>query len=332
MSGEFFDDGPIVVRRSELERFAACPMQARLVAEHEPPVGVAAVVGAEGHRVIGEAIQEYIDADGNLFRKEMVDTLMSGFRSTRPDVQQDVLEAFAPSAYAIAELIVSRNPVDFLRFDGGKDKRSGQLSYDSPSGVRVTSELDCLLLTKSKEVLYEADWKSGRKQYDVESVAASFQFGCVHPVLVFTNYPEVNQLDIQVWPTRSGRPIPSVQFYRSRLQDYIARLEQVISVWLLYEREAMSKVPCWASTEKCRICDVAARCPAVDRPLPADDGELLRKLIATERHAEALHDELRARAAKCGDCLVTAHGTYELSGTEKPRKTWKVKQPSTTTE
>jgi hypothetical protein len=327
---DLFEDIKIVVDRSDLETCASCPMQMRLKRDTKNVVGHIAHVGEACHVAISQTIQHYIDSvdSGEILRAgDIAERIDLNLRHARPDVQVDAIEACKPSVWAIARTLHETDPDNILRFDGGQGKRCGQLSWESSDGIVVTTEFDLLRATESIQVLREDDWKGGWKQHGIGDVAKSFQFN-LHAVLAFENYPDVQRLDVHVWDLRrSGYEPPSVQFYRRKLDQYRALIETAAHIYIDNDQKPLADVPCWASTEKCRICDVAARCPAVDRPLPEDDGELLRKLIAIDAHRDAVESELQARVTRRGGKpIVTDDGdSFGKYGTEKPRETWKVK-------
>lgn len=323
---DLFEDFIAEVDRTTLETFAACPMQARLKRESADVVGVAAAIGEEGHKAISRTITRALDDWDMMSRSDFASMLRGELAASRPDVQPQVIDAFAPVVWSLSEYLAGLTAAHILRYDGGAGDLSGQLSWDV-AGNRLTAELDLLVATQSKELLRDHDYKSGRKVHDHDGILASFQLGCVHPYLVFQNYPECQILEVAVWSTRTGHRLPYVQFQRHRLPQYEARIRETIEVFARYEHAPLAEVPCWASTEKCRICDVAARCPAVDRPLPADDGDLLRKLIAVDAHRKAVDAELQARVAKNGgESITTPDGdSYGKFGAAKPTMTWKVK-------
>jgi hypothetical protein len=321
---DLFTDYRMTVDRSTLEQWRDCPMQARLKAESKGVVGAIAVGGEEGHQAISRTITRCLPGWDDITPREFASMLLAELRASRPDVQPDVMEAFQGVAWRIGSLFAEHTAAHVLRYDGGENGRSGQLAKEFGDFL-VTSELDLLLATQAKTVLREHDWKSGWKFHDIDSVRDSLQFQ-LHAVLVLNNYPECEELEVAIWNTRKGSRLPYVTFPRSKLPQYEARIQSYLNILAEYETVPLADVPCWASTEKCRICDVAARCPAVDRPLPEDDGELLRKRIAVAAHLDAVDKELQARVTRRGNPIETPDGdTYGKFGAAKPTMTWKVK-------
>lgn len=321
---DLFTDYRMTVDRSTLEVWKDCPMQARLKMEAKDLVGIIAVGGEEGHQSVSRMITRALPGWDDISPREFASMLLAELRASRPDVQPDVVEAFQSVAWKIGGLLAEHTAAHVLRYDGGEGDRSGQLAWECGEFL-VTSELDLLLATQAKSVLREHDWKSGWKFHDIDSVRDSLQFQ-LHAVLVLNNYPDCEELDVAVWNTRKGSRLPYVTFPRTKLPQYEARIKSYLNILADYESAPLDKVPCWASTEKCRICDVSARCPAVDRPLPADDGELLRKRIAVNAHLGAIDAELQARVTKRGKPIETPDGDeYGKFGAAKPTMTWKVK-------
>jgi len=330
VTDSLFDEPLEIVDRSSLELALVCPMQMHLKRETAGVVGMAAAVGEACHVAISKTVQHYIDSidAGDMVRpSDLADRLNLELLHSRPDVQPEAIEACRASVWAIARTLHDTDPDNILRFDGGQGKRSGQMAWDARDGFRVTTEFDLLRATESVQKLREDDWKSGWGMHTTESVARSFQF-TLHAVLVFENFPAVQQLDVVVWNLRTGRPLPSVQFYRSKLQQYQALIQSAVDVWIEHDTNAIERVPCWPATEKCRICDVAARCPSYSRPVPLDDSEAFTAMIAVEANLKARQDDLAARVVKNGKPILSPDGKEEFGkfGAEKPTQTWKVRK------
>lgn len=321
---DLFSTFKMTVDRSTLEAYSECPMQARLSADSKGVIGIAATIGEEGHRAISRVVTWYLDVWADCSKRDVAGRLELELQHARPDVQPQVIDAFRPMVWPFAAMLIELTGDHILRYDGGEGERSGQLACECGEFL-LTSEDDLLQATASKQVLRSHDWKGGWGFYDIDDVAKALQFQ-KRAWLTLNNYPECDVLEVAVWNARKGQRLPYVQFPRSRLPQYEARIKSYLNILADYESAPLDKVPCWASTEKCRICDVAARCPAVDRPLPADDGELLRKRIAVNAHLGAIDAELQARVTRRGTPIMTPDGDeYGKFGAAKPTMTWKVK-------
>lgn len=303
------------VDRSTLQKFATCPMQARLT-EGQQVVGNAAVVGEQVHIAVGATIQAWIDSDANMSRKDVVDTLEQNLRSSRPDVQPEVIDAYRASVWGFATYLCGINPINLKHFDGGVGERSGQLSADIEHiGLRVTAELDLVHATESKEVIRDLDQKSGRGLWLIDDIRDDFQFG-MHAWLLFQKYPSIEVVQVAVWMTRFGRRSPWVDFPRKRMPELHDRILAAADSWARYERRIIEEVPVWPSVEKCRICDAATRCKAAERDFGEDAPSMLDKLVAVDAIGDALRKKLAAISDKTGRRIESSSGAR--AGRDKP--------------
>lgn len=316
-----------VVDRSTLERYATCPAQARLCETAVRSVHSIAESGEQAHRAIGQLVASYIDSGGFLSPSELQEELRVNLRSARPDVQPDVVDSVLRSTYRIVQTLTSTNPLNILRFDGGEAEQSGQLAADIESlGMRYTSEIDLLLATPSKRVLDEWDWKTGHKHWTVHDIAQSFQFQS-HAWLVFQNYPEVEQLNVRVFNTRSGYATWETTFGRDEMRKIEIRIRSAAGEWFQYHEADPKRVPAWPARDKCSLCDAAALCPVVDQDI-ADvhqkPGEFLDQLCAIKERVKAMEKLAGAYVESTGRDIVSptgvAFGFNKPPGSSKPRK------------
>ncbi len=308
-------EGPqlVLADRSLLEAFATCPAQARFAQEKlSGPVSEIAVAGNEVHAALGRALSDYIASGGVLSPSEIAEEAWMQLRSARPDVQPDAIAGAKASVWAWSRYVGSLNPVNILRFDGGEGGRSGQLAIDMPGlGVRVTSEIDLLHAGPSKELLHEVDYKAGHAIWTARDVAESFQFQC-HAWLVLENYPldaEGNgpkALEVKVWNLRSNKITWSVEFPRSRIHEYKARVASAAMQLWQHRNTPAILTPTWPSIEKCELCDAAALCPVSGQALvelATDPAAFVRSMIAVEAKAAAM--------VKLAKAHVKTHGTIQ---------------------
>ncbi len=297
--------------RTELERFAECPMQARLLSDGEVIDASAAMTGGqEIHDAYSLAVDEYISApDAYTHARDLADVIKGRLLTSRPDVQPDVLDAAWHAAYKVGEhLREIGNPANILHYDGGTGKRSGQLAVPIPSlGCIVSAELDLVYTGASKKTLHATDWKSGRQHWSVTSVARSFQFGAMHPYLVFENYPEVDALEIEIATTRYGGWVQPVEFRREHLDRYAARVYKAAEIAMVCRGLPIEKVPCWPEREKCAGCPAAARCRITPpESCAADPGAFVLSMHTLKCALAAMTDEASA--------YVATHGPIEYGG------------------
>lgn len=320
---DLFTDYKMTVDRSTLEAYSDCPMQARLSIVSDGVIGIAATIGEEGHKSISRTVTWYLDDWTNVSKRDVAARLELELQQARPDVQPHVIEAFRPMVWPFAAMLIELTGEHILRYDGGPGERSGQLSWECGEFL-LTSEDDLLIATQSKQVLRSHDWKGGWGFYDIDDVAKALQFQ-KRAWLTLNNYPDVEVLEVAVWNARKGQRLPYVQFTRTKLPQYEARIKSYLNVLADYESAPLDKVPCWPSTEKCRICDVSARCPAYSRPIPLDDSEAYAAMLAVEANLKARQDDLAARVAKNGKPIVSPDGTEEYGkfGAAKPVESFK---------
>lgn len=291
MSDEFFTDerdSYTLVDRSTLERYANCPMQARLCETEIKSVGTAAEIGTQIHDAASLSIQGYIDASDEgtrLSPTEIAGELETNLQSARPDVQSEVMQQFRGSIYPFSRWLQSIDPRNILRFDGGRGEQTGQLAWDVDwAKARVTSELDMLHSTASIQELQEVDLKSGWSDWTAERVASSFQFQ-LHAALVFQHYPDVQILRVSVWSLKRRGLTSPVEFNRRDKLTLETRVNHALMFWAEHRNKDPHSAPAWPSRDKCRICDAAALCRVADvdiRDAKANPGELLQSIVATE--------------------------------------------------
>lgn len=311
------DSPPIVpVDRSTLERYAACPAQARFIDSGRlNDSNPEAASGSAVHDAIGEVIAEYVemgaDIDADMTPGEMADGIMARLREARPDIQQDAIAGARASAWAIAQYLSRIAPVNILRYDGGTGKRSGQLAYDlADIGVRVTSEIDLLHAASSVEQLIEVDWKSGHKILDADDIATSFQFQ-LHALLVLENYPGVQSVVIRAWNTRVNRLTWRVEWTRKDLAQITARVRSAAELWHRHQHIEPEQCPTWPMAEKCAICPAAIKCPAAGENvtlLAWNPDEFVDNLVATEAKLDAMKKLANLWVDRTGRDLVSATG------------------------
>jgi hypothetical protein len=319
-----FQEFRVAIDRSTLEQWKDCPMQARLLAGKKRTVGVAAVSGEEGHQAISRTIARALPGWDDMSPRDFSSMLGSELRAARPDVQPDVVEAFQSVAWKLGDLFAQHTSRHVLKYDGGEGEQSGQMDKDFGE-FRVTSEIDLLMATQAKTLLREHDWKSGWKFHDIDMVRDSLQFQ-LHAVLVLSNYPDCEELEVAVWNTRKGQRLPYVTFPRTKLPQYEARIRSYLDIVARFEELPIAEVPCWPSTEKCRLCDAAIDCPAAERELSADPVGLLKQRIALGARLDAMDKLLQAAVTRQGAAIRTEDGDcYGKFGAEKPRETWKLK-------
>jgi hypothetical protein len=303
----------VTVDRSDLERWAACPAQAHIVASGKVQTGNAMTAsGQEVHDAFSGAITEYVESDRlDWAMSEFADDVLRRLRESRPDVQPDVLDAAANCRWKLADLVLNLNPRNILKYDGGNGTRSGQLAIDLPAvGIRYTSEVDFLHASSSKEVLCLVDWKSGQKVYDADGIWSSFQFQS-HAALILENFPKVEAVSVRVFNTRRSTFTRPVEFERKTdLPNIMARIYTAGGIFMANRSKPLASVPIWPGVDKCSICDARKLCPSQPPPSVADDAEsFVLSIVAVEAKLKAMKMEAAAYVDSMGEDIVTNDGT-----------------------
>lgn len=317
--------------RSTIENYGTCPAMAAAVRDGLVNNNSGAATGGEEiHKAFGAAVTAYLNADPQSYSipNDIADEMASVLRSSRPDVQPDVMESARYTCWPWAKFITGLHPENILRYDGGEGARSGQLSYPMEGlGITLTSELDFLMSTDSPVVLKEIDYKTGWKKYGIDEIAKRFQF-IVHAVLVLFNYPEIEALQIAVWEPRRGGMSYPVLFPRKRLDEYETLVRNVAGQFVQYRKTPFAECPTWPAEEKCSICPAAAICPAAGHPavdVASDAPGYLLQLYAIQQRADAMEKSLWAHREKTGQDIIAEGGI--CFGRDKPKKEVKPPKP-----
>lgn len=313
-----------IVDRSTIERYTVCPAQARYLETGAVNWTHAAMASGEAvHRALGRSLTEYIDAGGEMTPMDLEADVMNELYRARPDIQPDALSAARGMAWSWSRLVGSIHPENILAYDGGSERRSGQLGWDIPDlGLRLTSELDLLYAGRAPQLLHEIDYKTGWAKHSAASVSESFQFQ-MHAWLVLHNYPEVEALEVRVWNTRSRRLTLGVEFDRQRdLPQINARIRSAAELYRQHAATPAEQAETWPLVDRCAACPVAARCPAAGQDaadLASDPGAYIDQLTALEARVSAMKKQAGAYVDASRADIVSASGN--AFGREKPKTT-----------
>jgi len=311
----------VTTDRSTLERFSVCPAQALFVESGlTNNNSFLAATGEEIHSAFGKAISDYINDDGSYSPGDLAERAGYYLKHSRPDVQPEVIKASRAMVWDWSKLIASMHPANILRYDGGESDYSGQLSWDLKDlGIRVTSELDLLFAGPSKQLLHEADYKTGYKIHSSTSVRDSFQFQ-VHAWLVLNNYPDVEGLEVRVWNTRARRLSFGVEFERKDLGTFDSRIRMTAETMLKHRGILPTMAETWPTVEKCGFCPAAASCPVSGqstRLIEDNPGLFVDQLVAAEARVTAMRKMASQYVSKTGKDIVSEAGN--AFGTGKPK-------------
>ncbi len=308
------DDGWETLDRSTIEPWAECPKQAAMLEQKLVTPMAIRDVGAESHEAISQTILEFVDSRGNLTEKDLSNALYGYLQAARPDVQPDVIASLHTGFWRLVRTIWKTDPTSIICFDGGEGDKSGQLAFDIPTLRKtVTSELDLLLATPSKQVVREIDWKTGYKRHTADVVAASFQFQ-LHALLIFENYPEVEEVETFVWDTRFFTEARPVSFLRKNLDAYRYRVMKAVEMREVHRQNP----PGWPSIEKCPTCPAVLLCDVVGQDVKqplADPVAAVNALVALESRADALKKLLATHVDATGEDIAAGGVAF---GRRKP--------------
>ena len=300
---DFFEWAP-TADRSTLERYATCPLSARLAETHIKSAGKMAAVGNEAHDAISATISAYVDAgcpdDPSaqhwMSPAEINELLVTNLRHSRPGLQPETLAAFA-GTYRLAEILHPIAPWAVLKHDGGQGERCGQMTEDVETSlgvVQATSEIDLLAATQVKEIVRAIDWKTGWSEWSEGDVEHAFQMRML-AWLVLSTFPDADVVESQVYNSRTRRLTYPVRFTRDRMAEYAAQVQEAAETWMRYRSAPISSVPAWPTREGCQQCDAAAFCTVCDD----DVGDAnrspetwLKILHATECKADSIRKTL----------------------------------------
>lgn len=317
----------LIADRSSIERVGICPAQAKFIADGRVITSSHLTeVGNAVHEAFGSVLTEYVSSRGCLSVSDIADTVRQQLCASRPDVQNDAVQAARASVWAWAKHIGEIHHQNILRFDGGEGEHSGQLSWDIESlGVRLTSEVDLLYTGRATEVVEEIDYKSGWKQWSAADVESAFQFE-MHAYLILKNYPDVQLVNVRVWNTRTNSLTYRVPWKRDDLYQLDYKIHNVLQTWLRYRDKAAEDCPTYPTDEKCSLCPAAALCPAVPADIQsfaADPAGLVETMVATKAKLDALAKIAAGHVQATGRDIVTPSGS--AFGIGKPKRVMKPK-------
>lgn len=273
-------EAPPTLDRSTIEAWTVCPAQAAAIEGGLCKVPTMPQVSGDGaHEAFSYALREWVNNPEwhEVVISELANDLTEAAMRSRPDVQQDVIKAIRPSVWAWCKFVIGTrygaerdkigHPKHILRFDGGEGEQGGQLSRDDNyPGVVVTSEIDLLLSTPAKEVVREIDYKTGNQQWTASDVADSFQFN-LHAWLIFGNYPDVQEVQTQIWNTRRNSITYTARFRREDEAAIGMRIYSALALRSRYSGMPFADVPTWPMTDKCENCPALHLCPSALQPM-----------------------------------------------------------------
>lgn len=336
-------DEPIVVRRSELENYANCPLAARMAGS----VSKLAEAGEQCHQIIAGAIRKFVTTKGNMKSNDLADFMIRGSWEARGDVNQETVDAMRPGAWSIARYISELHWSNILAFDGGEDLTatytyedeegsaftadvscSGQFDADIDVLNPITDELQAMRLTAEFDLLHSVrypnrlqlvDWKTGHAKWTDAMVESSFQFQ-FYAYLVLASFPTMDAVDVIIFNVRNNTRTAGVRFLRSDMDRIRGRIEEACRTYLMNYQIPLEQVETRPSREGCQFCDVAARCTVCDKDISdiaANPGAAVDVLIATEQKGKAIESTLKPIIKKSGEDIVAPSGARY--GFNKPK-------------
>lgn len=335
-------DEPIVVRRSELENYANCPLAARMAGS----VSKLAEAGEQCHQIIAGALRKYVSTQGHIKVNEMAEYMTHESWQARGDVNQEAIDGLRPSVWSICRYIGDLHWSNVLAFDGGEDLTasytyedgegssfttqcscSGQFDADIDvmdpiteefASIRLTAEFDLLHSVKYPNRLQLVDWKSGHLKWTDSMVESSFQFQ-FYAWLVLANFPTMDAVDAIIFNTRHNTRTAGVRFLRSDMHRIRGRIEEACRTFLLNRLIPLDHVEARPSREGCQFCDVADRCTVCDwdiHDVAENPARALSKFIVLQQASKVIETNMKAHCKKTGEDIVSGNDRY---GFKKPR-------------
>lgn len=265
------------IDRSTLERFAKCPHQGVLVRRGpKQPAGEAAAVGTAIHEAISRIFADYVEHGAEWKPRDVAEMLEAELMQSPPDVQAEVMDAMRGRIWDLSRLIAEISPANIIGFDGGKTNpdprydKSGQLShiFDFPVKWKGTLEFDLIHRTPAPTVLQVTDYKSGHAVWTPTKIAKHFQFR-FGALIVFQNFPEVQEVHFVVWAPRRGGSTQPVVFKRERMREWMAEVHSAAVEYFKHKDSLPELVPALPGEEKCSWCPVKLQCRKVWEPARA---------------------------------------------------------------
>lgn len=315
----FMDEEPTLLDRSTLELWAECPYRAAN-AHLDKADNLVLIAGQLAHDAISYAIENYMQAGGDMTPHMIREQLERKLQTSRPDVQPEILTAAGRMVWNFGNELASIHPENILGFDGGERYgRSAQLAKDYKAyNARATSELDFLIAGDSPEVVECMDYKTGWKTYDYTDVYKAFQFQ-MHAVLIFDKYPLVNAIKYRVWNTRTNDMTYPVLFKRQSYDAFEGRLSAAVQNWHRYK----DSPPAWPVYEKCTFCPLVLSCPEANAELTEcekDPQAFLKVMAATQARLDRMEALAKAYVDKSGKDIVGDGVAYGRSAPKQDRK------------
>ncbi|CAB4191589.1 PD-(D/E)XK nuclease superfamily [uncultured Caudovirales phage] len=335
-------DEPIVVRRSDLENYANCPLAARMAGS----VGKLAEAGEQCHQIIAGAIRKFVTTKGNMKSNDLADFMVRGSWESRGDVNQETVDAMRPGAWSVARYIADLHWSNILAFDGGEDLTasytyedeegsaftadvscSGQFDADIDVLHPITDELQAMRLTAEFDLLHSVrypnrlqlvDWKTGHAKWTDAMVESSFQFQ-FYSYLTLASFPTMDAVDVIIFNVRHNTRTAGVRFLRSDMDRIRGRIEEACRTYLMNYLIPLDQVEARPSREGCQFCDQAARCTVCDwdiRDTAQDPPRALQRAIVLEQALKCLKTGMNAECKKSGDDIQSGNDKY---GMKKPR-------------
>lgn len=314
---------PLIVDRSTLANYSECPAMGRFIESGEVFNRNRLMdIGNGIHDAFSATISQYLESGAAMGPSDIREIATNELYASRPDIQPEVISAAERMLWSWSRMIAECSPPAILRYDGGKGDKSGQLARDFEDlNVRVTSEIDFLTATASREVVEETDYKTGHKLHTAESVKADFQFQ-LHAWLIFDAYPSVKCVRIRVWNTRTNRLTYSVEFTRDDEPQFAARIRSAVTLWLANRNSIPELTETWPESHRCAWCPAAIKCPDANKDVKevlANPEAAVDRLVSLESTVTELRKALTTAVKQRGADIVSANG-QNLFGTEKPKQ------------
>lgn len=316
------------IDRSTLERFANCPQQGVLMRRMlRPPVAKIADEGIMAHELISSVMRDYIEHGAEWRIGDVIAAIDRATHESRPDVQPMLVEMMRASRYSLASMIAELSPANILGFDGGPvdllTNRSGQIAaeFSHPVNWIGTLELDLFYKTPAPTVIEVVDYKTGWKTWSPATIYKTFQFRFA-ALIIFLNYPEVEEVHFVVWsPRTGGRSQPVVFSRRKSFEEILAQVQEAAVAYFRFHKADPDDVPAYPNEDKCRFCPAVAACKLAHKDAADIDDSpeaFVDRMFVMQAALDDMAKTATAYVKRIGRDIVSPNGP--AFGFDKPKR------------
>jgi len=278
---------PIYMDRSTGENYVTCPFMANAVETGKVKgVGIDALAGSEGHRIIAEAIEwGKRNDDGN-----MAQYLWEELPKARPDLQPLLRSRLRFAGRALKRL----NVWDVIAVEK-QYAAEWQPGNEEHGAILLTICLDLVLAARKGEIVV-IDWKTGRKHRSHSEAREAFQtqFGAW---ALWKNLPDVEKIHWKYIETEHDFTAYCVLERERDFHFFEGRIAQAVKLWQEKSQEA------WPDPDKCAWCPATSFCPHLvgkGKELQDDPAAFFNKYMVMQAEASKMRGAMTRYCNKTG--------------------------------